>query len=62
MMEHNTTRLLLLLISIIVLSLFLTIVFNPQIITNLYNDIVGQQLDVQKSSEAIKVVNMFGLR
>lgn len=62
MMEHNTTRLLLLLISILVLSLFLTIVFNPQIITNLYNDIVGQQLDVQKSSEAIKVVNMFGLR
>lgn len=62
MMEHNTTRLLLLLISIIVLSLFLTIVFNPQIITNLYNDIVGQQLDVQKSSEAIKVVNMLGLR
>lgn len=62
MMEHNTTRLLLLLISIIVLSLFLTIVFNPQIITNLYNDIVGQQLDVQKSSEAIKAVNMFGLR
>lgn len=62
MMEHNTTRLLLLLISIIVLSLFLTIVFNPQIITNLYNDIVGQQLDVQKSSETIKVVNMLGLR
>lgn len=62
MLESNITRLILLLTSLIVLGIFLTIVFDPQLISKLYSDILGQQLDTQKSSEVIKVVGMHGLR
>lgn len=62
MLESNITRLILLLTSLIVLGIFLTIVFDPQLISKLYSDILGQQLDAQKSSEVIKVVGMHGLR
>lgn len=62
MLEGNITRLILLLASLIVLGIFLTIVFDPKLILKLYNDILGQQLDAQKSSEVIKVVGMHGLR
>lgn len=62
MLEGNITRLILLLASLIVLGIFLTIVFDPKLILKLYSDILGQQLDAQKSSEVIKVVGMHGLR
>lgn len=62
MLEHNVTRLILLMTSILVLSLFITIVINPDFIVKIYNAILGQQMDTQRSAETIKVVMTIGLR
>lgn len=62
MLEHNVTRLILLMTSILVLSLFITIVINPDFIVKIYNAILGQQMATQRSAETIKVVMTIGLR
>lgn len=56
MLENTTTRMLLLLLSVLILGLFIAIVLNPHIITTIYNDIFAQQIESQKSAETIWMV------